>query len=209
MVFLTINIYLQPMKLILFSLFSFSFTCSIRSQVNYSVNILNEREIHQKEFVENILDSTEKANFQGICYFDIDTNFIVEAKFTRKKGKKFIMPMSKKRTVYYRKYGELSFTVNDTICILQLYENLSLKGNKEFKDYLFLPFKDKTTGKSTYDAGRYLDVYKSKNVIWIIDFNKAYQPYCAYSDRYSCPIVPQENSISVAILAGECYEGKH
>ncbi len=195
------------MKLLLF--FFFIQIASSFSQNNSIELLQKERELHQTEFATNVLDSTEKANFHGICYFEIDTNFVVEAKFTRKKGKKFIMPMSKVRVVYYRKYGELSFTINDTICILNLYENLSLKGKKEFKDYLFLPFKDNSTGKSTYGAGRYLDVYKSKNNTWLIDFNKAYHPYCAYSERYSCPLVPAENTIPVAILAGECYEGKH
>lgn len=175
----------------------------------YSDSIQKARHLHQMEFVAEVLDSSEAAHFKGICYFEIDTNFIVNATFKREKGKKFQMPMSKERIVYYRKYGTLTFVKNDTTCVLTVYENLSLKGIKEYKNYLFLPFKDKTSGYTTYGGGRYLDVYKSKESSWKLDFNASYHPYCAYSTRYSCPLVPSENKISVEIRAGECYEGDH
>lgn len=179
------------------------------AQSNYHLDLENERAQHQKDFPKEVLDSSELLSYQGICYFPIDTNFIIQAKFKRIKGKAFAMPMSKARTVYYKQYGELTFQINDTLCTLKVYQNLSLKDNPEYKDYLFLPFKDATTAKSTYGAGRYLDVYKSKGKKWMIDFNKAYHPYCAYSDRYSCPIVPESNTISPAIHAGECFEDQH
>ncbi len=196
------------MKLVLFInilLISGTFFC----QKSYSDSLLAEREKHKIEFVKEVLDSTEASHFKGICYFDIDTSFILKAKFKREKGKKFQMPMSKARVVYYRKFGTLTFMKNDTNFVLTVYENLSLKGNKEYKDYLFLPFTDKTSGHTSYGGGRYLDVTKSENAVWEIDFNSAYHPYCAYSERYSCPLVPSENKISVEVKAGECYEGWH
>jgi uncharacterized protein (DUF1684 family) len=76
----------------------------------------------------------------------------------------------------------------------------------QYKDYLYLPFKDFTNGESTYGGGRYLDFKMSdiqENQTIIIDFNKAYNPYCAYSDGYSCPIPPSENHLQVFIEAGE------
>jgi len=179
------------------------------SQSNYADSLTKVRDTHQKEFVANVLDSAEAAHFKGICYFGIDKSYIVKAQFKREKGEKFQMPMSKARVVYYRKYGTLTFAKNDTTCVLTVYENLSLKKNKEYKDYLFLPFKDKTSGHESYGAGRYLDLQKSKEQSWEIDFNLAYHPYCAYSDRYSCPLVPAENKIPVEIRAGECYNGDH
>jgi uncharacterized protein (DUF1684 family) len=179
----------------------------IFGQKDYRDSIQKARQNHQLQFLFEVLDSSEAAHFKGICYFEVDTNFIIEASFKREKGKKFQMPMSKERIVYYRKYGTLTFTKNDTTCVLTVYENLSLKGKKEYKDYLFLPFKDKTTGSTTYGGGKYLDVYKSTNAIWKLDFNASYHPYCAYSERYSCPLVPSENQISLEIKAGECYEG--
>jgi len=192
---------------ILFAFLLLSFASFAQS--TYHNDLEKARAQHQIDFPKEVLDSTELASFQGICYYPIDTNFKVQAHFKRVRGKAFVMPMSKARTVYYKQYGELTFRINDTLCTLKVYQNLSLKGNPEYKDYLFLPFKDATTAISTYGAGRYLDVYKTKGKIWMIDFNKAYHPYCAYSDRYSCPIVPSENTISPAINAGECYENHH
>ena len=79
----------------------------------------------------------------------------------------------------------------------------------EYKDYLFLPFTDLTNGTVTYGGGRYigLRIPKSGNKI-IIDFNQAYNPFCAYSGNYSCPIVPEENNLDVQVKAGVKYDAK-
>lgn len=172
----------------------------------YSERLQTERTANNMAMLFEVLDSAERMDFTGICYFDIDTSYIVDATFTKKKGKKFVMPMTKARTVYYRQYGMLRFTIRDTLCELAVYENLSLKGKKEYENYLFLPFRDGSTAITTYGGGRYLDVYKTKGKTWQIDFNKAYHPYCVYSSRYSCPIVPDGNTIKPWISAGECYE---
>jgi len=72
---------------------------------------------------------------------------------------------------------------------------------------LFIPFRDALSGKETYGAGRYLDVHAEQSAdgqpIAILDFNLAYNPYCAYNDNFSCPITPPENTLPVAIYAGE------
>jgi hypothetical protein len=171
----------------------------------YDEKLREQRMKNNMEMMFEVLDSTEVKTFEGICYFPIDTSYIVSAKFRRKKGKKFAMPMTKERLVYYRQYGTLTFTVRDTVCELVVYENLALKGQKKYKNYLFLPFRDGTTAVSTYGGGRYLDLQKSKSATWTIDFNLAYHPYCVYSYRYSCPIPPAENTIAPQIRAGECY----
>jgi uncharacterized protein len=178
--------------------------CSLRAQT-YTEQLEAERTANNLEMLLDVLDSTERKTFTGICYFPVDTTYIVDATFTRKKGKKFAMPMTKARTVYYRQYGTLTFKIHDTVCQLDVYENLDLKGKKMYKNYLFLPFRDGTTAISTYGGGRYLDVQRSKNKTWKIDFNKAYHPYCVYSHRYSCPIPPDENTVAPCIGAGECY----
>ena len=71
---------------------------------------------------------------------------------------------------------------------------------------LFLPFTDQTNGKELYGGGRYMDVEIPLSDAIILDFNKAYNPYCACSDRYSCPIPPQENDLQIPILLGEKIE---
>jgi uncharacterized protein (DUF1684 family) len=80
----------------------------------------------------------------------------------------------------------------------------------KYKNYLFVPFKDMTNGKETYGGGRYLDLETTdiQNDSVILDFNKAYNPYCAYSNGYSCPIPPKENHLAVSIEAGEKTFGK-
>lgn len=75
------------------------------------------------------------------------------------------------------------------------------------QESLFIPFRDITNGKETYSAGRYIDLDSVKHTIdkgkWILDFNRAYNPFCAYNSAYSCPFVPPENWLKVAIQAGE------
>ena len=100
----------------------------------------------------------------------------------------------------YQPYARLSFTIAGQDAQLTVY-------SEDGKD-LFLPFKDKTNGVNTYGAGRYLD--NNRNAIWqevegkwMIDFNYAYNPYCAYSNAYSCPLPPNENWLSIDIEAGE------
>ncbi|MEP6597492.1 MAG: DUF1684 domain-containing protein [Ginsengibacter sp.] len=78
--------------------------------------------------------------------------------------------------------------------------------NNQYKDYLFIPFIDGTTGETTYESGRYIDlkIVDIQNAIYFMDFNKAYNPYCAYvSSVYNCPVPPKENGIVVSIMAGE------
>ena len=79
----------------------------------------------------------------------------------------------------------------------------------EYEDYLFIPFNDLTNGNETYDGGRYLDLKTTSESTIVIDFNKAYNPYCAYNDKYSCPIPPRENDLPIEIKAGILTFGKH
>ena len=83
--------------------------------------------------------------------------------------------------------------------------------SEKYKDYLFIPFTDKTSGIETYGGGRYIDLVLSDivNKTCTIDFNKAYNPYCAYTAGYNCPIPPKENDLPVAIKAGELNFAKH
>ncbi len=103
------------------------------------------------------------------------------------------------------RYGKLSFTINDTSLTLTVYRSKALQNNPQYGGYLFIPFTDVTSGGETYGSGRYIDIFTTdiKNNIAEIDFNKAYNPYCAYSKDYNCPIPPRENYLPVAIKAGE------
>ncbi len=167
-----------------------------------------------KEFQDNLnLDYADKEkspltkedfkSFKTLDFFPISDKYIVEATFVRtKKEKVFKMKTSTDRLPEYVKYGELSFTIDGVVCKLNVYQNIELIKKPGFDDYLFLPFSDLTSGKESYIGGRYVDLRIQKGKLWRIDFNKAYNPYCAYNHKYSCPIVPLENDLNVEILAG-------
>ena len=189
---------------LLFSSFSFG--------QSYSDTIDEIRIMHMAELMDStsgVLNLFEINNFQGLAYYDVDTNYRIQARFTKNIGKRFKMITSTDRRPVYRRYGFVEFTLHDTLCHLTVYQNMELSGffhisaRKDYKDYLFIPFRDVTSGKETYGGGRFLDARIPKNDALLIDFNLSYNPYCAYSERYSCPIPPTENTLKVSILAGE------
>lgn len=152
------------------------------------------------------LDLAEQKNFKGISFFDIDEKFIVEAKLELlKKQKPFLMPSTGKIQQEYKKYGILHFEIDGQKLQLVVYQNIALSKRKGYDKHLFLPFYDLTSGDTTYGGGRYLDVQIPEGDTLIIDFNQAYNPYCAYSARYSCPITPEENFLDIEIKAGVTY----
>lgn len=106
----------------------------------------------------------------------------------------------------FRVYAYLHFRWQDTDCRLAVYQSQGLLDSEEYRNYLLLPFTDLSNEDSTYEVGRYLDLTTTdlKNSALWIDFNKAYNPYCAYvSGKYNCPIPPAGNRLPVRIEAGE------
>lgn len=104
-----------------------------------------------------------------------------------------------------QKFVKVTFSYKGENYTLFGYQLTKLKANKEMADHFFIPFKDATTGKTTYASGRYLD-FKAGDINdgkLVIDFNKAYNPYCAFTDGYNCPIPPKENTLKLAVEAGE------
>ncbi len=152
---------------------------------------------------ESPLTEEDFKTFKGLDFFPINEMFIVEAKFTRTPDEKvFKMKTSTTRLPEYVKYGELAFTIDGKPFKLNLYQNIDLTKKEGYEDYLFLPFSDLTCGKESYIGGRYIDMRIPKTNTVTIDFNKAYNPYCAYNHKYSCPIVPLENDLNIEVLAG-------
>lgn len=150
------------------------------------------------------LDSLDALDFSHLNYFDPDPRFLVHARVTKyKRQKKFKMPTSTDRAPVYKRWGQLEFTLNDSDCVLVLYQNVELVKKEEYANHLFLPFTDLTNGLETYGGGRYLDLEITNTDFFTLDFNGAYNPYCAYSVRWSCPIPPEENHLALRIEAGE------
>lgn len=141
--------------------------------------------------------------FEGLPFYAVDTNWYITAHLIRTPDEKpFEMATSTDRKPLYRKFGYIEFEYMDSTCRLNLYQSLDLKNRPGFEDYLFLPFGDRTNGTSTYGGGRYLDLRIPGGDTLEIDFNRCYNPYCAYNHRYSCPKIPLENILNIPVRAG-------
>ena len=142
--------------------------------------------------------------FKGLEFFPVNDKFKVLAKLIKTPdAPTFNFPTTTSRVAVYKKYGEIVFKIDESEFKLDIYKDVN--PSDKYKDNLFLPFLDKTNGKTSYGGGRFIDVLttdEKANGTIEIDFNKAYNPYCAYSDRYSCPITPQNNYVDIAIEAG-------
>ncbi len=193
---------MNPMKKLLILLF---FSVFAFAQKNLSSAEKFQAELNQSfaDSLKSPLTKEDFKSFKGLDFFPLNEKFIVEATFIRtKKEKAFGMKTTTSRTPLYIKYGELHFSIDGKNLKLNVYRNLDLSKKSGYEDYLFLPFSDLTCGKESYIGGRYVDMKVQKGKTWTIDFNKAYNPYCAYNYEYSCPIVPLENDLDVEILAG-------
>ena len=177
---------------------------------SFAQNNLTEAEKFQADLNASFADSLKSPltkedlkQFKELDFYPIAEKFRVEAIFIRtKREKSFKMKTTTSRTPKYTKYGEVHFSLDGKELKLNVYQNLELMKKPGFDDYLFLPFSDLTCGKESYIGGRYIDMRIPKAGQVVIDFNQAYNPYCAYNHEYSCPIVPLENDLAVEILAG-------
>ncbi len=172
----------------------------------YTDSIHKERKKEDAFFADSANSPLEKdslKNFHGLSWYPVKYKYKVKAKFDLDTvSPVFKMATNTARKPQYRIYGHVVFKIHDTLCKLTVYQNIRLKKDPEWGNFLFIPFKDKTNGITTHAAGRYLDIEKPVSDSVIVDFNKAYNPYCAYADRWSCPLVPAVNRLPVAIRAG-------
>ena len=148
---------------------------------------------------ESPLRPKEKTAFKRLSFFTPDTSFLVKALFELEpEPKAFDMPTTANSFTKEVVYGRLYFSLKGVPQVLEVY-----RAHEAQDDYLFLPFFDKTSGVSTYGGGRYIDLSYPLADSVLIDFNKAYNPYCAYNPKYACALVPAVNTLSVALEAGE------
>lgn len=165
-------------------------------------------QMHREKYVHELIQDgpLDTADSLFVAFYPPNKTLIVKCEFVATKGgEPFEIPTSAGTTKTYTKFGEFRFKINGKKQRLAVYRSRALMNNPLYKDYLFVPFKDKTNGSETYGGGRYLDLFMKDiegNKI-ILDFNKAYNPYCAFSEGYSCPIPPKENHLKISIAAGE------
>ncbi len=153
------------------------------------------------------LRGSNYLNFKGHPFFPVNLKYRVKTKFSKTKNPQpFEIQTSSGNTRTYQKFGKATFQLSGKSHTLTLYQSLELLQNPEYQDYLFLPFHDETNGKETYGGGKYMDLKIPSGNEIILDFNKSYQPFCAYNAYdYSCPIVPEENRLQTRIEAGVMY----
>jgi len=143
-------------------------------------------------------------DFKGLKYFPIDYNYNVKAKLTRlEELPKIKIKTSTGKVSNYVIYGTLSFNINGKSHRLNVYQSARLVGSFRTRDALFVPFTDKTSGKETYNGGRYLVLDIPNGNTLTLDFNMAYNPFCVYNPNHSCPIPPSENDLPIRIPVGE------
>ena len=156
-----------------------------------------------KDASKSPLKPKDLKKFEGLDFFPFDSAFVVKATLKRTPDSEwFNMRTTTDRISKERVYGVLSFQLKGISYQLNVYqgeENLETEG---MEDYLFLPFFDNTNGDTTYGGGRYIDLAIPDGNVMTIDFNKAYNPYCAYNEKYSCPIVPRANYLNLEVTAG-------
>ena len=148
---------------------------------------------------------SERRVFSTLPFYPTRYAYVVQAQLLRDStSRPFAMETSTAHRPLYRKYGELRFVLNGQPQRLAVYQSVDLLNRPGFEDYLFVPFTDLTNGHGSYGGGRYLDlrIPPAGSSALTLDFNRAYNPSCAYNHGYSCPVPPAENRLVVAIPVG-------
>lgn len=159
-----------------------------------------EKDNFMKQDEQSPLSDEQKETFKGLNYFEPDKSWQIEALIEENEEKDLlVLSTSDDKQKPFKEWGYAIFNRDGKefrLLLLQPAYGVAT-------DELFLAFSDATSAKETYGAGRYLDLEVPKKKKIILDFNKAYNPYCAYSDDYSCPFPPKENILPIAVRAGE------
>ncbi|MCE7055051.1 DUF1684 domain-containing protein [Algoriphagus sp. AGSA1] len=179
---------------------------SLFAQDDYKSSVIQFQQELNEEYKnpeKSPLSASEIKKFSGHDFYPIDEKYRIIAKFEKLPSPSLFQMKTTANTLSdYDVYGIATFTLEDKEYRLTIYQSHRLRTQEKYKDYLFLPFTDQTNGKETYGGGRYMGLSIPDNGTIELDFNKAYNPYCAYASNYACPIPPKENDLKIAIKAG-------
>jgi uncharacterized protein len=173
-----------------------------KTALSYVAQIEADRKAKDEYFktsADSPIDSLQRPTFAGLHYFGIDSTYRVKARVNQFETSIGIpIQMTKGQEEFYKPFGTAIFDLQGTTCKLLVFKS----GEEKI---LFIPFKDGTSSKGTYGGGRYLEIPKGmmQGDSLVIDFNRAFQPFCAYNYAYTCPIPPSENHLPIAVKAGE------
>ncbi len=177
----------------------------------YQTKIEQHRAKYKKEFLEDEKSPLKQEDLKYLRFFQPNEGYIVQSHFSRVNDSiGFEMQTHNGVIKKYFVYGYVTFILKKRKFKLFVYQSEKLRMKEGFEDYLFIPFTDETNYKETFGGGRYLDFRFNdiRNNTLLIDFNKCYNPYCAFKEGYACPIPPKENDMKVAIKAGEKLFGR-
>jgi uncharacterized protein (DUF1684 family) len=159
--------------------------------------IRKEKDNFMKKDPQSPLTPKQKKKFKKLSYFPYDPKYRFEGAIEEFPEKSTIeIGTSKGDIRQYRLFGKFPFEIDDQSLALHIFQSLD-------ETHFFVPFIDETANKETYGAGRYLELEKEGPESWVLDFNLAYNPFCAYNDSWSCPLVPPINRLPVRVEAGE------
>lgn len=197
----TKNIFIIAIAALIATIFFYSFNGNSDSDYIASITKARQAKDDQMRNGDDSPFGKEKKNFKQLNYFPPDLNYRISAKLVPIENKKVVvLPTSDGQENKYLEYAYAEFELNKTPCKLLILEI----AEGEYKGVLFLAFADETSANETYGAGRYIELKKTPGASSItIDFNEAYNPYCAYADSFSCPFPPKENILNTAVRAGE------
>ena len=178
---------------------------SVPAPSGWKERLLAHRAERDQEFREESstpLLPEDLLSFEGLGYWDPDPKYrLVGPLEVYDHREQFEIPTTTGKMRPCERYGRVTFKLDGSTLTLQVYRLLDSGGEPG----LFLPFIDGTTGRETYPAGRYIELEGESGGVYVLDFNQAYNPLCAYGapERYVCPVTPPENRLDVRIEAGE------
>lgn len=163
-----------------------------------------EKDFFFKEDLESPIPHRLRHEFSGLAYFPPEPAYRLQARLVLDPNpRRVVMATSKGIPREMSRVGVFAFTVDGKEQRLAAYKSVAPPGHNHEDRSLFVPFRDATSGSESYGAARYLDIAERRSDDYVVDFNLAYNPYCAYSEDYVCPFPPQENWLTVPIRAGE------
>ena len=180
----------------------------IKSEEQRVAKWIKERDAFFKNHQRSPLSTKDKKNFKGLKYYPFDDQYVfcgtIERYILHINNPKYYATFltNKGTNKRYLRYGGFHFTLNGKQYTIEIFKSI-------LSDMLFVPFKDKTNGKETYEGGRYIDAEILADYKMVLDFNMAYHPSCAYNEKFICVLPPRENMLDIEIRAGEKLLSPH
>ena len=161
-----------------------------------------ERDEFFRNHQRSPLTPREKRNFKGLSYYPFDPQYVflgqIERYILHINNPKYYATFLTNKGINkrYIRYAKFRFNLDGSEYTIEIYKSI-------LSDMLFIPFKDRTNGKETYDGGRYIDAEIQPGYQMVLDFNMAYYPSCAFNEKFICALPPKENMLNIEIRAGE------